>query len=682
MPVGEADALPEPALELWRKVLPLGLLFAAASFNLTVLQSCKDAILITAAGAETLPFLASFGVLPLSVLFFMFLGALSARVRPSRVFPLAVAPLLAFYALFAAVLYPLAPALHPIPLMEAAMAAVPVPGLHGLFKMAGYWLYSLFFCCAELWGPVVISVLFWGLANDACTVDEAKSTYPLLAIGANVALVAAGAFIRGVNAWLPTAGANALAGRLGCLDAATGLADRQLLSLRVLVGAVLLTSGVMLAAKAYVDASIVQPRRRAEAKAAKAAAKAAAAAAAAAGADAADALAAAPHADKQAEQQPQVKKDKKKKGSFSESMAVLRACPKVRNLAALVIGYGLSHRLFEFCWKSTLRALYPTVEAYQGALADVATATGVTTLAFMFASRVVFRRFGWGVAAAVTPAVMGVAGVVFFAASASLAAAGAPAPAGAVTAAAVAGAVTQVFARSSKYSLFDPSKEMVYIVMDPRERARGKAAIDLLAAQAGKAGASWLTSLLMLAFGSISAAVPVVGAIYVGVIGLWLAATRQLSAQMGATETGAGEAAAAAQGQQQQQQQGQQQQGQQQQQRALQGGGGGEGGGGGSGGAKERAPPAAASAPPAPRPPAPPPPPPASPAPPGDAAASAALSSAAAANGAHALGGSNGNGNGNGGGRTPPPQQQQPQQLPQQPQQPLADAPAAAATSA
>jgi AAA family ATP:ADP antiporter len=544
VPVGEANALPEPAVELWHKVLPLGLLFSACSFNLTVLQSLKDAIMITAGGAETLPFLASFGVLPLSVVFFMYFNWLTRRQQQQKeqeeeqqaeqqqgsakrrttastnnVFALAVAPLLAFYALFAWVLYPLAPALHPLALMERAMEAVPVPGLHGLFKMAGFWLYSLFFCSAELWGPVVISVLFWGLANDACTVDEAKSTYPLLAIGANVALIAAGAFIRAVNAWLPTDGAAACAQWLGCVATAADpssaasavVVDRRLLSLRVLVGAVLLTSGVMLAAKRYIDREIVEPRRRAEAA-----------------------------ADDKAKDKKKDKKQKKKKGSLSESVAVLRACPKVRNLAALVIGYGLSHRLFEFCFKNTLRALYPTVEQYQGALADVASATGVTTLAFMFASRLIFRRFGWGVAAACTPIVMGAAGLAFFCASAALvsapaASAGTAAAAAAATAATVAaaaGAVTQVFARSSKYSLFDPSKEMVFILMEGEERARGKAAIDLLAAQAGKTGASWLTSALLLMTGSIAAAVPYVGGLYMVVIGTWLWATRQLSEQM------------------------------------------------------------------------------------------------------------------------------------------------------
>ena len=43
-----------------------------------------------------------------------------------------------------------------------------------------HWTFSLFFCIAELWGSVVISVLFWTLANDVCTVADAKVIYPLM----------------------------------------------------------------------------------------------------------------------------------------------------------------------------------------------------------------------------------------------------------------------------------------------------------------------------------------------------------------------------------------------------------------------------------------------------------------------------------------------------------------------
>ena len=66
--------LPKPPITLWQKCIPLALVFFCASFNLTILQNLKDAIVVTSAGAEALPFLASFCVLPASLAFFFAYG--------------------------------------------------------------------------------------------------------------------------------------------------------------------------------------------------------------------------------------------------------------------------------------------------------------------------------------------------------------------------------------------------------------------------------------------------------------------------------------------------------------------------------------------------------------------------------------------------------------------------------
>jgi AAA family ATP:ADP antiporter len=54
------------------------------------------------------------------------------------------------------------------------------------------WTFAMFYVMAELWGSVVVSVLFWGFANQITEVEEAKKFYPLFGLGANVALIFSG----------------------------------------------------------------------------------------------------------------------------------------------------------------------------------------------------------------------------------------------------------------------------------------------------------------------------------------------------------------------------------------------------------------------------------------------------------------------------------------------------------
>ncbi len=58
------------------------------------------------------------------------------------------------------------------------------------------WTYCLFYVMAELWGSVVVSVLFWGFANQITTVEEASQFYPLFGLGANVALIFSGQAVK------------------------------------------------------------------------------------------------------------------------------------------------------------------------------------------------------------------------------------------------------------------------------------------------------------------------------------------------------------------------------------------------------------------------------------------------------------------------------------------------------
>ena len=53
-----------------------------------------------------------------------------------------------------------------------------------------------------------------------------------------------------------------------------------------------------------------------------------------------------------------------------------------------------------------------------------------------------------------------------------------------------------VLSKSSKYSFFDPTKEMAYIPLDYDLRISGKAAADGVGGRLGKSGASWIQMIL------------------------------------------------------------------------------------------------------------------------------------------------------------------------------------------
>jgi len=149
-------------------------------------------------------------------------------------------------------------------------------------------------------------------------------------------------------------------------------------------------------------------------------------------------------------------------------------------------------------------------------------------------SRFIFRKYGWGVAAAITPTVLLVTGVAFFGLvlfSTPLT----PMLAGLgltpLLAAVYVGALQNIFSKSAKYSLFDPCKEMAYIPLDEETKLKGKAAIDVVCNPLGKSGGALIQQFLILGFGSLATSTPYLGAILLIIVLVWLGAARSLDAQ-------------------------------------------------------------------------------------------------------------------------------------------------------
>jgi len=465
----------------WQKIIPLGIMFFCILYNYTILRDTKDVLVVTApgSGAEIIPFLKTWVNLPMAIGFTILYTKLANVLSQEQLFYTCIIPFIAFFGAFAFMIYPIRDILHPTAFCENLLQEMG-PRFAGPIAIVRNWTYCLFYVMAELWGSVVVSVLFWGLANTVTTVDEAKQFYPLFGLGANVALIFSGRAVKifsQIRANLPPG------------------VDGWGISLKGLMGMVVIGGLVICAVHAYLQKTVI------------------------------------PKLDGAVE-----KREKKKKEPMSvgESFKFLAASPYIRDLAFLVVAYGISINLVEVTWKSKLKEQFPNPNDYSAFMGDFSTATGAVTFTMMIVSRFIFGKFGWGVAALITPSVLLVTGVLFFSLvlfSGTLTPTLTTLGLTPLFAAVLVGAAQNIFSKASKYSLFDPCKEMAYIPLDDETRLRGKAAIDVVAARGGKSGGAFIQQLLIIAFGSLSASTPVLALLLLLVCGQWIKATLSLASQ-------------------------------------------------------------------------------------------------------------------------------------------------------
>ncbi|KAH1055139.1 hypothetical protein J1N35_033204 [Gossypium stocksii] len=139
---------------------------------------CKAKAASAAKGssADIIPFLKTWVNLPMAVGFMLLYTKLANVLSKKALFYTVIVPFIAFFGAFGFLLYPLSNYIHPQALSDKLLAVLG-PRFLGPLAIMRIWSFCLFYVMAELWGSVVISVLFWGFANQITTVEEAKRFY-------------------------------------------------------------------------------------------------------------------------------------------------------------------------------------------------------------------------------------------------------------------------------------------------------------------------------------------------------------------------------------------------------------------------------------------------------------------------------------------------------------------------
>lgn len=481
-----------------KKFLPLAFIMSCILFNYTLLRDTKDTIIVNSAGAGAISFLKLYCVTPAAILFVIFYVKLTNVMSRENVFYAVITPFLLFFGAFAFIIYPNLDWLHPsVESISAMKASYPI--LSGFIDLYAYWAFSLFYVLSEIWGSVMIGLMFWQFANHVVRMRESKRFYGLFLVIGNLALIVSGQVV------------------VFCSEDITKYFETPeaawQMSLYLLMGSVVVLGIVAMMLYRWMHTSVLNDTS---------------------------------YFDPAEVMTP---KKKKEKPSLLESIKIIFRSPELGLIATLIMAYGVSINLIEVQWKNQLGLHFAGNKAgYNAFMGHFSTLSGVFIIVFgWLVGSNILRRVSWFTAAIVTPLTITVGGVIFFAFifarewSEMILQSLATNP---IAAASFLGAGIVIVSKGIKYSLFDATKEMAYIPLDDELKTKGKAAVDVIGGRAGKAGGAFVQSNLQMIFAAtalstgvnaVSITAPYAFGVFFVVCILWFFAVKGLSKKVNAS---------------------------------------------------------------------------------------------------------------------------------------------------
>jgi AAA family ATP:ADP antiporter len=413
------------------KFLLTSLIYALTLYVYSILRGTKDALIISELGAELISTLKLYGVLPCAVIMTLAYTKLADYFSRVTTYHILIWFFVSFFVIFDLFLYTNAKHIH----VDFSNLAEQMPILKYQLVMIGHWSFSMFYIMSELWGSVMLSLMFWQLANQINTIEEAKKFYPLFGFLAQIGLIASGLLM------------NVFTSDTFAADWKSSI---HYICISVLFSGVFLSVALFILGEYIIGHSVINGAT--------------------------------------------VKKKKVKMGLMNSLKHILSS-KYIGLITLLILCYGISINLVEGIWKKQVGALYPDPSDLGSFFAHVQIYTGFATFAAMLLGSYMLRVFKWKTAAMFTPTIIILTGMPFFAFiifQDLIASTFEISAAMILFLAVIFGAAQNVLSKAIKYSFFDPTKEMVYIPLDEDLKAKGKAAADVLGGRLGKSGGAFI----------------------------------------------------------------------------------------------------------------------------------------------------------------------------------------------
>lgn len=458
---------------------PLLLTHASMMFlcviNFDILRNLKESLLITRLGAEAIPFIKLWFVMPAACIFVLTYSFLANRTNKKLLFTLTMIPFLLWLPLFSFWLYPNLQSVAPSSFCNDLANLLP-SHLGILCTLLEFWPLTILFITAELWSTGVLCTLFWTLVNDSNSINTSTQGYPVLTLLGNSASLLSGPMILLLVQHFEQSGKNGWQQSLYTLAVIFSICGMGIIYLYF--------RSMKLSQNESFPEKVINDKLTAT------------------------------------------------QLTMKESIRYLIQSPYLKNMAIIMLGYCITINMIEVAWKSQLVLLYPTEAEYSVFMGHLTLLNGVATL-ILAAMTLLLMRKDWRYAALATPILMVCTGTPFFLATLVSDNTLIPETLGSqlLMGGVMLGTLCNVLSKSAKYTLFDATKEMAFVPLDNEQKLKGKASIELLVSRVGKSSSALVQQALIMIFGSLSASMHYMAGIFLVIAIIWLSAVNKLSRQ-------------------------------------------------------------------------------------------------------------------------------------------------------
>lgn len=466
-----------------KKFIPMSSLMFCILFSQNVLRILKDSIVISEISAEVTSFAKVYCVTPAAAIFVIVYAKMVNNYSFERIYNYLLSFFVAFFAVFSFLIYPYAETFH---MNHARMEELMIlyPHFKWYIALVGNWSYIFFYVLSELWPNIFYILLFWQFANEITTTEEASRFYTLFSLCGNSSLIIVGLMVMNIaseSSWLQQ--------YFSSVDSNVVLV--QSATATVVVSSIISSLLIRFVCKNVMTDPSLYKKAKSD-------------------------------------------NTSRTKLGLKESFKYIAQSKYLWLLLICSAAFGLSMNLVEAVWKAKIKDLYSTVNAYAEFNGLYILWTGIAIMVMTIIGNNIMRNLGWFVAAVITPVIMMITGVIFFVLvvfdkevftwfNTTLV----------MTPLAMAvsvGAIQNILAKGTKYSIWDTSREMLYIPLDNELRTKGKAAVDVVSSKIGKSSSGLIQSMLFVFIPSATYTTisPFLMIVFIIVCALWIYAVRQI----------------------------------------------------------------------------------------------------------------------------------------------------------